>query len=179
MSTKDTTSLKDAPIQSVVPSESTMVRVLSQEDNLVADLTREQPTLEQISQMTVTHRVVPNLMAFPEEVLAKHGKEYHFVWLTKDKNLSVKLRTDGWVLCNRTNSPYIKPHRFGTHGALEQSGMLLAFLPKDIADEKYMQPVRASQAKVKYYTKDIFDSQDKSSKIQFYKPENKGGDNDD
>lgn len=171
---KDITSLKDAVQPSVAVSEPAQVRVLSNEDSTIADLVKEQPNLEQIAQMKVTQRKVPNLLEFPEEVLARHGKEYHFAWLTKGKDLTVKLRTTGWVLCNRTNSPWMKAHRFGGHGAVEQAGMLLAFMRKDIADDMYTQPARQSQAKVKYITEDIFKQQDKDAPVQFYKPEDKG-----
>jgi len=41
MSAKDNTSLKDTPIQSVAPSESAPVRVLSNEDSLVDEGSRE------------------------------------------------------------------------------------------------------------------------------------------
>lgn len=167
-------SQKDAVQPSVVASEPTQVRVMSSEDTMVSDLVAEQPTLAQIAEMKVVHRRVPNLLEFPEEVLARHGKEYHYAWLTKDKNLSVKLRTSGWVLCNRTNSPYIKPHRFGGHGAVEQAGMLLAFMPKALADQMYLAPALASQAKVKYATEERFKNQDKDAPVQFYKPTDSG-----
>ena len=178
MTAKAIDSQKDDVQPVAVASEPTPVRVMSNEDSLVADLVKEQPTLEQLAQITSTYRKVPDLLAFPEEVLAKHGKEYHFAWLSKNKDLSVKLRTTGWVLCNRTNSPYIKPHRFGGHGAVEQSGMLLAFMPKRMADEMYAQPGRQSTAKLKYALEDRFKNQDKDAPFQVYKPEDTGGDED-
>jgi hypothetical protein len=176
MSAKAIDSQKDAVQPSIAASEPAPVRVMSQEDSTIADLVKEQPTAEQVSQMTVTYRKVPDLLAFPEEVLAKHGKEYHFAWLSKNKDLSVKLRTTGWVLANRTNCPFIKPHRFGGHGALEQAGMLLAFMPKAMADQMYAEPGRQSTAKLKYALEDRFKQQDKDAPFQFYKPEDKGGD---
>jgi len=180
MSAKATSidSQKDAIQPSVVASETTPVRVMSNEDSLVADLVKEQPNEEQVAQMTISYRKVPDLLAFPEEVLAKHGKEYHFAWLNKNKDLSVKLRTTGWVLCNRTNCPWIKPHRFGGHGALEQAGMLLAFMPKALADKMYAEPGRQSTAKLKYALEDRFKHQDKDAPLTFYKPEDRGGDDD-
>lgn len=176
MATEQKISQKDVTQPNVAPSESAQFRVMSNEDSMVADLAKEQPTLEQISQMTIVHRRVPNLLEFPEEVLAKHGREYHFAWLTKDKDLSVKLRTSGWVLCNRTNAPYIKAHRFGGHGAVEQAGMLLAFMPKRMADEMYNRSAEASQSKVKFATEDRFKHQDKDAPVTYYKPEDMGGD---
>jgi hypothetical protein len=175
MSAKAIDSQQGVAQPNIAASEPAPVRVMSNEDSLIADLVKEQPTAEQVAQMTIVHRKVPDLLAFPEEVLARHGKEYHFAWLNKGKDLSVKLRTTGWVLCNRTNSPYIKPHRFGGHGAVEQAGMLLAFMPKAMADQMYMQPALQSQAKVKHYTEDIFKQQDKDAPVGFYKPEDNGG----
>lgn len=152
------------------PSESASARVLSNEDSVIADLIKEQPTMEQIERLTVTARRVPDLMAFPEEVLERHNKEYHFAWLAKNKDIAVKLRVSGWVLCNKTNSPWIKSHRFGSHGAVEQSGMLLAFMRKDIADAMYLRPALDSQNKVKYMTEDRFKQQDPKAPVSFYKP---------
>ena len=176
MSAKATSidSQKDAVQPSVAASEPAPVRVMSSDDSLVADLVKEQPTEAQIAQMTVTYHRVPDLLAFPEEVLAKHGKEYHFAWLNKNKDLSVKLRTTGWVLANRTNCPWIKPHRFGGHGALEQAGMLLAFMPKAMADAMYAEPGKQSTAKLKYVLEDRFKQQDKEAPYQFYKPTDSG-----
>lgn len=176
MSAKTIDSQKDAVQPSVVASEPTPVRVMSNEDSLVADLVKEQPTPEQISQMKIVHHKIPNLLEFPEEILAKHGKEYHFAWLPKGKELTSKLRTNGWMLVNRTSCPWVKPHRFGTHGALEQSGMLLAFMPKAMADQMYNMPALQSQAKVKHYTDGMFKNQDKDAPAQFYKPEDDGKD---
>lgn len=162
----------------VAPSESAQpIRVLSSDDSLVSDLIKEQPTMEQILSMKPRARRIPDLLELPEECLPYvQRKEYRFVWLTKDKNLSVKLRTNGWVLCNRTNSPYIKQSRFGGHGAVEQAGMLLAFLPEQVAVEMDMVPIRQSQQRVKHYTEDIFRNQDPDSAIQYYKPEDDGKD---
>lgn len=170
MSAKTIDSQKDAVQPSVAVSEAAPVRVLSQDDSQVAEFVKEQPTVEQIEQMTVIHHKIPNLLEFPDEVLAKHGKEYHFAWLPKGKDLSTKLRTNGWVLCTRTTCPWIKPTRFGSHGGLEQAGMLLAFMPKAMADQMYSQPALQSQAKVKHYTDGMFKNQDADAPVKFYKP---------
>jgi hypothetical protein len=168
---KDTTTQEGVTQPDIAPSESAQIRVLSNEDSLVADLVKEQPTVEQIAQIKITRQRQPNLLELPEECLSLQGKQYQFAWLTKGKDLSVKLRTNGWVLCNRTNSPYIKSHRFGVHGAVEQSGMLLAFMPQRLYEEMSMIPVKQSQDRVKHYTKDIFENQDKDAPITFYKPD--------
>lgn len=153
------------------PSESAPLRVMSSDDSFVADLVKEQPTEAEVGLMKIKTRKVPDLLELPEECLLLQGKKYRFVWLTKNKDLSVKLRTNGWVLCNRMNSPYIKKFRFGGHGAVEQAGMLLAFLPEDIAASQDMVSVKQSQDRVKHYTKGIFENQDPDAAIQFYKPE--------
>lgn len=174
MSAKNITSQQDEVNPLVVPSESTHTRVLSSDDSLVADLVREQPTEKQVSEMKTRPRKLMNLLELPEECLPLQGKKYRFVWLTKDKNLSVRLRTYGWILCNRSNSPFIKPFRFGAHGAVEQAGMLLAYLPESIAVEQDMVPVQMSQDRVKHYTKGIFENQDPDAPIQYYKPKDTG-----
>ena len=162
--------LKEEQIQVPVPSESTQLKVLSSTDSLIADLIKEQPTVDQLATLTVKDRKIIDPLELPEECLEKHNKEYVYVWLSKDKDLAIKLRTDGWVLCNRTNSPYIKGHRFGGHGAVEQAGMLLAFLPKRLADEMYERPAALSRAKVKHYTEGIFQNIDPDAKAHLYKP---------
>lgn len=176
MSTKEKISSQQEVVHPhIAPSESAPVRVLSSDDSLVADLIKEQPTAEQVSQMKVRARKIPDLLELPEECLPYiQRKQYRFAWLTKNKDLSVKLRTNGWVLCNRSNSPYIRSSRFGGHGALEQAGMLLAFLPEAVAVEMDMIPVRQSQARVKHYTEDIFKNQDPNAPIQYYKPKDEG-----
>lgn len=170
-------SQQDVSHPHVAASEPAPLRVLSTDDSLVADLIKEQPTAEQVAQMKVKARKIPDLLELPEECLpfVQAGK-YRYAWLTKDKNLSVKLRTNGWVLCNRTNSSYIKTSRFGGHGAVEQAGMLLAYLPEAIAAEMDMVPVRQSQSRVKHYTEDIFKNQDPEAGVSFYKPEDDGKD---
>jgi hypothetical protein len=144
---------------------------MSSEDSLISDLVKEQPTEQQVAMMKVNQRKIPNMLELPEECLLLHEKKYRYAWLTKNRELSVKLRTNGWVLCNRANSPYIRKHRFGQHGAVEQAGMLLAFLPEAIAREMDMVPVRMSQDRVKHYTKGIVENQDKDAPASFYKPD--------
>lgn len=158
------------------PSESAPVRVMSSDDSLVADLMKEQPSVEQIEQMKVRQRKIPNLLEIPEECVPLQGKKYRFVWLTKGKDLSVKLRTSGWVLCNRMTTPFIKSHRFGAHGGVEQAGMLLAFLPEEVAMNMEMSAARISQQRVKHYTQDMFEQQDKDAPASFYKPKDDGND---
>lgn len=174
---KDLTSQQEVVAQPIpAPSESAPVRVLSSDDSYVADLIHEQPTAEQVGGMKVKARKLPDLLELPEECASLQRKKYRFVWLTKDKNLSIKLRTDGWVLCNRVNAPWIKPYRFGIHGAVEQAGMLLAFLPEEIAVANDMVPIKMSQDRIRHYTKGIFENQDPDAPISFYKPEDKGDD---
>ena len=166
-------SQEDGVIPSVAPSESAPARVLSSADSAIADLIKEQPSLEQLSQMKIVSHEVPNLLKIPEEVLPLHGKKYRYGWLSKNSNeLAIAVRTRGWVLCNRLNSPQLKSSRFSAHGGVEQAGMLLAFMP----EENYVAlfengPAKMSRARVKHYTEDIFKNQDKNAPFQVYKPE--------
>lgn len=171
MSSAKKISQESDTIPVATPSESVSARVLSSEDSNVADLVKEQPTLEQINSMKVKEYKQPNLLELPEECAALQGKQYRFAWLSKGKDLQVALRTRGWILCNATNSPYIKKHRFGIHGGVEQGGMLLAFMREDqyVAMERI--PAQISADRVKHFTKDIFENQDKDAPISFYKPE--------
>lgn len=161
-----------APVQSAAPSESVPVRVMSSEDTQVADLIKEQPNLEKIQELeSVTyHGKTPDLLELPEECTSLHGKKYQFGWLTKGKDLAATLRTNGWILCNRTNAPWIKDSRFGTHGAVEQAGMLLAFMPQTMWEARQKAFSDTSAARVKHFTKDIYEH-DKDAPIHFYKPE--------
>jgi hypothetical protein len=166
-------SREDTPTSGVAPSESAPVRVLSSDDSMVADLIKEQPDLEKIKEIAsvVTHKQ-PDLLELPEECAALHKKQYRFAWLTKGRDLSATLRSNGWILCNRTNSPFIKTSRFGAHGAVEQAGMLLAFQPENLWQARQKGFSDASAARVKHYTKDIYEH-GKDDPIHFYKPEEK------
>lgn len=152
------------------PSESA-VKVLSSADSLVADLAKEQPSFEQVAAMKVSEARILNPLELPEECASLEKKQFRFGWLNKDKELDVKLRTTGWVLCTRTSAPFLKPSRFGSHGAVERGGMLLAFMPEEMYRKVFEErPAELSRAKVKYYTDDITRKYDKDAPVQLYKP---------
>ena len=151
-----------------VASEPTMMRTMSTEDSIVADLVKEQPTLEQIAGLKLRGHA-PDLLELPEECKSLHRTKYCYAWLAKGKDLAAKVRTGGWVVCNMTNSPYIKKTRFGAHGAVEQSGMILAFMPEAMYQEVESAPARRSADLVKHYTKDMAKG-DPKAPISFYQP---------
>jgi hypothetical protein len=133
------------------------VEVLSKQDSVVADLVKETPALEDTDAVVTSlrERQVPNILDLPEECKPLYKVKYRFRWLAKDKNLESKLRTGIWMLCTRNNSPYIKPHRFKSHGAIEQGGMLLAFCSEEAGKLREQAPAKRSADLVKHYTEDL------------------------
>lgn len=163
-------------LEPAAPSESVRtVQMLSSTDTMVADLIKEQPTLQELERIKVYEHKVPNILELPEECKERKGREFRYRWLAKGKDLAAKLHSSGWVLCNRTNSPYILPHRFSSHGGVEKAGMLLAFMPERLARVREQRPAELSKAKVKHYTEDIARG-DASAPISFYKPTDTGDD---
>jgi hypothetical protein len=151
-----------------VASETTIVRSMSSEDANVADLVKEQPSLAQIEGLKL-RGAVPDLLELPDECKPRHRVDYCYSWLAKGKNLASSIRSGGWILCNMTNSPYIKKSRFGSHGAVEQAGMLLAFMPERLYQEIEAAPARRSADLVRHYTKDMAKG-DPKAPISFYEP---------
>lgn len=151
-----------------VASEPTILRTMSNEDSIVADLVKEQPTLAQIESLKLRGHA-PDLLELPEECKPLHRVKYCFAWLAKGKDLASKVRTGGWVVCNMTNSPYIKKTRFGSHGAIEQSGMILAFMPEALYQEVEAAPALRSRDLVNHYTKEKAKG-DPKAPISFYQP---------
>jgi len=133
----------------------TPITVLSTTDTAVSDLVREQRKPEELERLAVKDGTKFDLLALPEECLPLHGKAYRFRWLAKSKNLEARLRSGIWQLCTRANSPFIKPHRFKSHGAVEQAGMLLAFTTEKAARIRELEPARKSAALVKHYTEEL------------------------
>lgn len=155
------------------------VEVLSSQDTVVADLVKEAPSTFDVERAVenLRDRKLPNILELPEECKPLNQVKYRFRWLAKDKNLEAKLRSSIWALCTRTNSPFIKPHRFKSHGAVEQAGMLLAFAAEEVAKAREEAPAKRSADLVKHYTQDLPKS---GSKEQggFYAPEPDEGDSD-
>jgi hypothetical protein len=78
------------------------------------------------------------------------------------------------MLCTRNNSSYIKPHRFKSHGAIEQGGMLLAFCSEEAGMIREKAPALRSAELVKHYTQDLAQQGDKKHG-GFYQPETDEG----
>lgn len=168
MSTDKKNIREDVNTNDGVASETTIVRTMSSEDSIVADLVKEQPSLSQIESLKY-HGRIPDLLELPEECKPLHRVKYCYAWLTKGKDLAAKVRTGGWIVCNMTNSPYIKKSKFGSHGAIEQSGMILAFMPEKMYQEVEAAPALRSAELVKHYTKDKAKG-DPKAPISFYQP---------
>ena len=166
-----------APVK-VVPSANTTqqtptnVRMMSDQDIEVSQLVKEAPA--NFGQMDVRTLGQINLLELPEECYPLHDKVYRFRWIAKNKNTSARLRSSIWALCTRTNAPFIKPHRFKDHGAVEQAGMLLAFAPQALAKQREEAPAKRSADLVKHYTEDLPQDEVRG----FYKPESSGKDDD-
>lgn len=146
------------------------VRVMSDRDSSIADLVKEQPTLEEIDRIDPNSTPGLNLLELPEECKRLHRKTYRFRWMANDKFLEARLRSSGWVLCTRHNSPYIKPSRFKAHGAVEQAGMLLAFMTEAMGAKRERLGSDKSRQLIKHYTEDLPKSGTKEAG-GFYKPE--------
>ena len=165
--------IQESPVKETKPVEEPsaspqQVQVMSQQDTFVSDLVKEAP--KNISEISTREQKMQNILELPEECLKLHKKVYRYKWLAKTKNLEAKLRTSIWSLCTRENSPYIKPHRFKSHGAVEQAGMLLAFTTEKIGKKREEEPAKRSADLVKHYTKDL----PQQEQAGFYKPKDTG-----
>lgn len=144
------------------------VQVMSQADTFVSDLVKEQP--KNISEIESREQKLHNILELPEECARLHKVKYRYRWMAKTKGLEAKLRTGIWSLCTRENSPYIKPHRFKSHGAVEQAGMLLAFTTEALGKKREEAPAIRSAELVKHYTQTL----PSSEAAGFYKPKDSG-----
>ena len=131
--------------------------VMSKEEAHIADLVKEQP--KDASQFNLKTLSRFNLLELPEECKPFHKKKFRYKWLSK-QNLEVKLNSTPWILCTRSNSPYIKDHRFKDHGA--------------VGKELSERPAKRSAALVKHYTEDL----PKDEMRGFYSPESSGEEDD-
>jgi len=173
---KTDTDFQEAPLVVEEPTAGPRtVEVLSTQDSAVADLVKEAPSTAEVERAIESMRdnKLPNILELPEECKPLYKVKYRFRWLAKDKNLEAKLRSSIWTLCTRNNSPYIKKHRFKSHGAVEQAGMLLAFASEDVAKIREEAPAKRSAALVKHYTEDLAKSGSKE-KGGFYQPDTSG-----
>ena len=169
---KDIIDQEPQKVETELTAEPKMVEVLSPQDTQVSDLVKETPAEEDREAVisAIKERTVPNLLDLPEECKPLYKVKYRYRWLAKDKNLEAKLRTSVWMLCTRNNSSYIKPHRFKSHGAVEQGGMLLAYCSEEAGKLREQQPADRSAELVKHYTEDLAKQGDKKHG-GFYQPE--------
>lgn len=144
------------------------VQVMSQADSFVSDLVKEAP--KSIAEVAAREQKLHNILELPEECARLHKVKFRYRWMAKTKSLEAKLRTSIWSLCTRENSPYIKPNRFKSHGAVEQAGMLLAFTTEAMGKKREMAPAIRSAELVQHYTKTL-PSQEAAG---FYKPKDSG-----
>ena len=167
-------------VDEVSTAETKTVQVLSTQDSQVSDLVKEAPDLESAERIvtSIQEQELPNILDLPEECKPLYKVKYRFRWLAKDKGLEAKLRTSIWMLCTRNNSPYIKPHRFKTHGAIEQGGMLLAFASEAAGVAREQAPAKRSADLVKHYTEDLA-KQGSKKDGGFYQPETDEGESED
>ena len=169
MSAKKDTAVKDiVQEEKATPTASEPKQPnLSKAESHIAELVKEQPVdVAQLSAKTLGRF---NLLELPEECKPLHGKKFRFRWLNK-QNIEARLNSSIWVLCTRDNSPYIKPHRFKDHGAIEQGGMLLAFTTEEMGKEREEAPAKRSAALVKHYTEDL----PNDDRRGFYTPKDTG-----
>lgn len=157
--TKDVKDNKQEPqkVDEVSTADTRTVEVLSTQDSQISDLVKETPTAidEEMVLKSLKERKLPNILDLPEECKPLYKVKYRFRWLAKDKDLESKLRSSIWMLCTRINSPYIKPHRFKSHGAVEQGGMLLAYCSEAAGKLREQEPAKRSADLVKHYTEDL------------------------
>lgn len=185
MSTKSKIDEKDIvqeplKVDEVSTADARTVEVLSAQDSQVLDLVRETPKTfdDSAALASLKERRMPNILDLPEECKPLYKVKYRYRWLAKDKNLESKLRSSIWVLCTRNNSPYIKRHRFKTHGAIEQGGMLLAFCSEETGKIREAAPALKSAELVKHYTEDLAKQGD-PKRGGFYAPDPDEGESDD
>ena len=144
---------------------------LSKDESHIAELVKEQP--KDLGDFSTKSLARFNLLELPEECKPLHGVKYRFRWLNKT-NIEARLNSSIWALCTRMNAPYIKPHRFKDHGAVEQGGMLLAFAPEDLGKAREEAPAKRSADLVKHYTKDLPSDERRG----FYTPKDSGEEDD-
>ena len=167
------------PVVEELSASTRTVEVLSSQDSVVSDLVKESPSIEDMERaVSVNTLELPNILDLPEECKPLYKVKYRYRWLAKDKDLEAKLRAGIWALCTRSNSPYIKPNRFKSHGAVEQSGMLLAFCSEAAGQAREQAPAKRSADLIKHYTEDLAKQGD--PKLGgFYTPDPDDGESDD
>ena len=166
---EEPTEVKKEKEEKVIPAsepEKQPQRIMTESESNISDLVTETPAV--FPEVTALTEKRASILSLPEECEEYHGKTYRFRWLARDGRLTARLRTGIFMLCTKINCPFIKKHRFKTHGAVEQGGMLLAFTTEQLAKVTEVIPAKKSADLVKHYTEDIHKQEG------FYRPEDKG-----
>lgn len=138
-------------------SEETLKKqsIVSNSDAELADLIATQPTEAQISIRTAKEI---NGWELPAEAKELEGKRYKYRWLSRDVRYLIKNRAKGWLVCNRMNSPYLKPEGFALHGGFQNAMFpdhILGFMPLEKSQTITKEQQKKSRDAVKHYTEDI------------------------
>jgi len=89
--------------------------------NIIDSQPKEHPRIELVGKKA-------NIFALPKEC-KKVVNKYQFRWASKDRRMVERAIVKGWLICNRTNSPFLDETMFSVHGGIERFGHLLAFAP--------------------------------------------------
>lgn len=129
--------------------------IISNSDAELADLITSQPTEEQ---MMVKSRKEITGWELPDGALALEGVTKKFRWLSKDKRMLIRNRAKGWLVCNRTNSPFLPSEGFGVHGGFQNMmhpDHILGYMGIERKKEIAKEQSDKSRDAVKHYTEDI------------------------
>jgi len=129
--------------------------IISNSDADLADLIATQPTEEQIS---IKLRREINGWELPEEAKKLEGVTKKFRWLSRDKRYLIRNRAKGWLICNRTNSPFLPKEGFAVHGGYQNAmypDHILGYMNIEMAKAITKDQSDSSRDAVKHYTEDI------------------------
>lgn len=129
--------------------------IVSNSDAELADLIASQPTEEQVS---VRLKKEITGWELPEGAAKLEGVSKKFRWLSKDKRQLIKSRNKGWLVCNRTNSPFLPNEGFGVHGGYQNAmypDHILGYMNIEVSRAINADNSKKSRDAVKHYTEDI------------------------
>jgi len=129
--------------------------VISNSDAELADLIASQPTEEQVS---VRLKKEITGWELPKGAIELEGVSKKFRWLSKDKRQLIKSRNIGWLVCNRTNSPFLPKEGFGLHGGYQNPmypDHILGYMNIEVSRAINAENSQKSRDAVKHYTEDI------------------------
>lgn len=111
-------------------------QILTGTDAMISGVVSRTPVDVPVGRISTDEKV--DLFKLPDECLKGDiSKKYRFKWVGKtEKQLNRALEIEGWILCTRQNAAFIPASYFKVHGAIEKSGMLLAFMSVDNAEAR-------------------------------------------